>query len=360
MKTFVRHTVTLLAITVACQAGLALAEDYYWVSGGDQGKAPTANQKVAQPAQANACPSVCGNEQVCDPCGSCLQCAEEPSFGIVGAVGLDSFKGIADKGYGNFGEVTSLNMGTLLPGAEDYGFGWQNSISLGVYDFDGRVDNGGDAKSCQTQLFVTTGFYRKGQGDQRVSFGLVYDWMFNSNWGYDGRSPTVGQWRGQVEYAVNDSNGFGLWGAQRDLGSVIVNERYTYYNRAITQVNLFWHHKYACSAADSWLWFGIPDHGRIYQGTTAGAGGSLLDWTVGAAFQVPLSDRLALYANGSYGHPSASAGHYAAIDSAYDVSMGIAWYFGGHAKSCSLFGKGFIPYMPVANNSNFLVEQHIQ
>ena len=38
--------------------------------------------------------------------------------------------------------------------------------------------------------------------------------------------------------------------------------------------------------------------------------------------------------------------------------MGIAWYFGGHARSCSLNGKASVPYMPIANNTNFLVEQY--
>jgi hypothetical protein len=363
MKTFVRHAVTLLVVTVACQAGLALGEDYYWVSGGDQATAPAGTEKAAAaPAQANgpACPAACCPEQTCDPCCGSLPCAEDPTVGLVGAVGLDAFKGIGDKGYSNFGEVTSLNMGWVIPGAEDFGLGWQTGISYGVYDFDGRITFDDErSAACQSQLFVTTGFYRKAKCGQRVSFGMVYDWMFNDNWGYWGRSPTLGQCRAQVEYAVNESNGIGLWGAQRDLGSVQTDGRYTYYNRAISQVNLFWHHKFACTAADTWVWFGVPDHGRIYQGTSAGSGGSLLDWTVGFAAQVPLSDRVALYANGSYAHPSASAGYYASIDQAYDVGIGIAWYFGGHARSCSLSGKGFIPYMPVANNSNFLVEQHV-
>jgi hypothetical protein len=362
MKTFVRHSVTVLAFIVACQGGLALAEEYYWVSGGDAAKAPAAADKApAAPKAGTSCPTSCCQEPCCDPvCGNVCGCTEEPGVGIVAGVGLDAFKGIADKGYSNFGQVTSLNTGWLIPGAEDFGLGWQTGISYGVYDFDGRVtfDSNKEAVS-QSQLFVTTGFYRKATGDQRVSFGMVYDWMFNDNWGYWGRSPSLGQCRVQVEYAVNELNGVGLWGAQRDLGSVQTDGRYTYYNRAISQLNLFWHHKFTCTAADTWLWVGIPDHGRIYQGTSAGAGGSLLDWTVGFAAQVPLSDRFALYANGSYGHPSAAAGYYGSIDQAYDVSIGIAWYLGGHARSCSLFGNTFVPYMPVGNNSNFLVEQHV-
>ena len=77
----------------------------------------------------------------------------------------------------------------------------------------------------------------------------------------------------------------------------------------------------------------------------------------GASLVAPLSDRLALYANGSYMHPSATASGLAAIEAGYDVSIGIAWYFGCHARNCGLQGKTTVPYMPVANNTNFLVDQ---
>lgn len=358
MKTLVRCLVTLMAITVGCQAGLALAEDFYWASSTDQTANAAGAEKTA--GQGQSAWSSCCPDQSCDACSPCvggLGCEAEPAFGIVGAAGLDSFRNIADKTQSNFGEVTSLNAGLLIPGAEDFGLGWQSGISYGVYDFDGRITGGDDPARTQQQVFVTTGFYRKAGCDQRVSFGLVYDWMLNNEWGYYGRTPTLGQWRGQIEYAVTECNGVGVWGAQRDLGSRQVDRPYTYENRAISQLNVFWHHKFACTAADSWLWFGIPDHGRMNQ--TPEGGGSLGDWTIGAAVQVPLSDRLAVYANGSYMHPSAAAGYYASIDNTYDLSVGVAWYFGGHARSCSLFGKGFIPYMPLANNSNFLVEQHV-
>ena len=42
----------------------------------------------------------------------------------------------------------------------------------------------------------------------------------------------------------------------------------------------------------------------------------------------------------------------------YDVSMGVAWYFGHRAVSHAINGDCGLPYMPVANNSNFLVDQN--
>ena len=54
----------------------------------------------------------------------------------------------------------------------------------------------------------------------------------------------------------------------------------------------------------------------------------------------------------------AAAGPVGAVEQGYDVSMGIAWYFGGNARSNSINGKCWTPYLPVANNSTFLVEQN--
>jgi hypothetical protein len=365
MKTFVRLAVTLIAITVACQAGLVLAEDYYWVSGSDQTitsagvekeKAPMPGQSACEPCA----PAACGCEQSCGACDSCcchLGCEEGCNrVGIVGFAGLDSFKGIADGSFqSNFGAVTGLNVGTSLPGLDQYGIGWQTGLSLGLYDFDGRTSVVNDAARSQQQIFVTTGFFHKAKCDQRVSFGLVYDWMVNDQWGEYGAHPTLGQWRGQVEYALSGCNAVGFWGCARDLSAsqgVVVGQRNAIVtNRAITQANLFWHHKFCCSGADSYLWLGVPDHGRL------DGDGSLIDWTIGASVQVPLTCWLALYANGAYFHPSASAGAGAAVESGYDVGMGVVWYFGGGARSCAINGRCSDAYMPVANNSNFLVEQ---
>ena len=54
-----------------------------------------------------------------------------------------------------------------------------------------------------------------------------------------------------------------------------------------------------------------------------------------------------------------SAGPTAAYESGYDVGMGIAWYFGGGARSHAINGRCADPYMPVANNSSFLVDQQV-
>jgi hypothetical protein len=362
MKTVVRYTVALLAIGAMCQASFVLADEYYRVPGGFQAASLATNQTAVeqgQPVGDSYCPTPCCPEEACGACCGCnLGCDNCPPWGIVGSVGFDSFKGISDYLFpSNFGVVTGLNAGAPIPGLREYGFGWQTGVSYGVYDFDGRVPfvAGESTTHSQTQTFVTTGFFRKAHDDQRLSFGIVYDWMFNSEWGITGNDPILGQWRGQIEFAFNGCNAIGFWGCQRDLGSVqqvgIGEGALTIDDRAISQANLFWHHKF-CLGADSWFWFGVPDHGRL------DGDKSLADWTIGVTLQAPLSDRLAVYGNASYLHPSAAAGATGAVEQGYDVSMGIAWYFGGNARSNAVNGKCWTPYLPVANNSTFLVEQN--
>jgi len=214
MKTFVRHAVTLLAIAVACQAGLALADDgYYWVSGSNQSAAPAGTEKVAAQGQ-SACSSCCPDQScnACDPCGGCLGCESGERYGIVGTFGLDAFKGVSDQFYNsNFGAVTGLNSGLLLPVARLRSRLADRPSATAFTILTAESTNTADPSHCQQQLFVTTGFYHKAKCDQRLSFGLVYDWMYNTDWGFYGTNPTLGQWRAQVEYAVNDCNGIGLW-----------------------------------------------------------------------------------------------------------------------------------------------------
>ena len=187
MKTLVRHAAALVALAVLCQAGFALADDYYWVDGGNRAAKMIGNEKVAAQGQScNACDPACCPEPTCesscDP-GTYLGCDDCPRAGVVGFFGFDSFKGISDGVFNsNFGAVAGLNAAMPVLGLADYGIGWQLGMSYGAYDWTGgSVIN--PAKT-QQQVFVTTGFYRKAGADQQLSFGVVYDWMINDDWAH--------------------------------------------------------------------------------------------------------------------------------------------------------------------------------
>jgi len=356
MQRFVRHAMALLALVAIYQETLALADGHDELSDGGRSANAASESNVAESAQpAGICcrlPSCDSRERrgACDPYGSC-GCNADPPYGMVAFAGVDAFKGISDGSLtSNAGSVFGLNAGT--PILQDFGLGWQAGVSFGAYDIDGHPF---ELEETQQQIFLTMGVFRKARQDQRVSFGIVYDWMSNNNWGVYANNPTLGQWRGQIEYALSNDNAVGLWGCVRDRNvAQLLDNGIVVQDQAANQANLFWRHKFVDLGADSWLWFGIPDHGRL--DTTQG--GSFSDWTVGISLQAPLSDRLALYTNGSYMHPSAAAGWDARIECGWDVGVGVVWYCGGSAVRHSINGGRWLPYMPLANNTNFLVEQN--
>jgi hypothetical protein len=339
-----RHAAALLAMAAACQA--VAADDYYsWANSNDQSVTTVGNQQVTTPAQ-----SSCTNcEQLCN-----TNCCES-GLAVVGFAGFDAFKGVSEAGLNdNFGAVTGLNASVPLFGLSEYGFGWQLGMSYGIYDFDGR-DTLNTAAS-QEQTFITTGFFRKAPCGEHLSFGLVYDWMVNTDWGAYANDPTLGQWRGQVEWAVSDCNAFGVRGAVRDNTTrqtvVVAGIDYLVANRAVSHAECFWRHEFECTKAESFLWAGLTQNDRLT------GDGSLSDWLLGASVEVPLSDRISLYANAEYVHPTAAAGPDASVDTCYDISMGITIYFGGRCcDCCETHCAG--PYLPVANNSSFLVDQGV-
>jgi len=136
-------------------------------------------------------------------------------------------------------------------------------------------------------------------------------------------SPSLGQWRAQISYALSDCNEVGVWASWRGSGNtreVTLNETTTDLTfRPIGQANLFWHHNFD-SGADSWLWFGVPENASL------GSDGSLGNFIVGASLRVPLTDRVAVSTMAQYMHPTATPGFAAATERAYTISVGLTFY----------------------------------
>jgi hypothetical protein len=55
-------------------------------------------------------------------------------------------------------------------------------------------------------------------------------------------------------------------------------------------------------------------------------------------------------------HPSARPGPPGSNDEAWCSATGLAFYFGGAARTSTLGGQCWMPQMPVANNGTFLVD----
>ncbi len=357
MKTFVRLAVTMLTITALCQASLALADDYYWTSSSGQQTSLTGQEKVAGSGQSacNPCDKACCcSEGSCESCcpGTLLECDECSRWSVIGIGGFDAFKGISERDWpSNFGAVLGFNSAVML--AQDYNFGWQFGMTYGVYDFDGR-DSGNDVSHSQQQTFVTTGFYHKADDCRRLSYGIVYDWMYNQEWGLYGTSPTLGQWRGQIEYALNCQNGLGMWGCIGDLYSNDLFQRQVpvLRTRPISQASVFWHHKF-CSAPIAGCGSARPNAAASTKTRASATGRSAPTCRFRCPIGLPCT---AMPATCIPAPPPAIPLLKKAVGTLAWASCGTS---AATPETTPSTASATSPYLNVANNSTFLVDQGV-
>src|SRR5437868_6518575 len=146
-------------------------------------------------------------------------CQACPNYGVYGFLGYDAWRGTTDGTWNNNGINTGVNFGTRLGRFSDWtGIGFQLGGSVGVYDWNGTDYRIRHMDQAETQGFVTGGFFRKANENSNWSFAVVQDWMLNNNFSVFAQNPTLGQWRGQVGYAVGAFNEFGIWGTWRGQG----------------------------------------------------------------------------------------------------------------------------------------------
>lgn len=289
-----------------------------------------------------------------------------PWFGLEVTAGLENNEGIHQATReSDFGAVFGANLG--FPLLQAHGIGGQIGTNWGIYDWKGRFidwdDNSPD--QAQHQFFFTTGIFKETVGDSRLSFGLVYDWLLTSNFGTHGLNPAVGQWRGRIEYALSYSNEIGLDVVRRDLGdsfdvssfggeSPIFMEQY----RAISYAKLYWHHAMT-NGTHTRLWLGLPEHDRL-PGYDGDATGSVIDLMVGASIQTPLTNSLDLMA--AFQWCNSSAGNDGTfvqgnMEDFSNIAISLVYYPGRNTRTNGVTRNCWMPYMPVANNRNLLVDR---
>ncbi|MEX0610563.1 MAG: DUF6666 family protein, partial [Pirellulales bacterium] len=313
------------------------------------------------PAGRQSC-GKCGGSN-CEECrGLFNECRDCRRISYFAFTGFDSWRGVADGSYqDNHGVHTGLNAGGPL--WEDYGLGWQLGGSFGIYDWNGRLSSFDENDESSQQAFVTAGLFRRAGESSRWSGGMVLDQMAANNFGVLSNEPYLLQLRYQLAFAFSTRNELGFWAtnelnhdSQSPSGIPIVN-------RAVNQANIFWHHKYDVGA-DTWFYLGVPTNGRVgppgfFDEIAPGAdAGTLGDFVFGGMLSAPFNDRLAAYGNFAYLNPTADP-VVAAEEESFNVSIGLAWYPGGNARSRTVAGRTWMPYLPVANNGTFLIDQNI-
>jgi hypothetical protein len=281
---------------------------------------------------------------------ACDQC---PNRGLVAFVSYDSWKGRPDRGWQNNGIVAGLNFGTRLGRISDWtGVGFQIGASAAAYNWSGTDFRTRNNDQAEPQGFLTYGLFRKANENSNWSAAVVQDWMFNSNFSVFGQNPTLSQWRGQLGYALSAKNEIGIWGAWRSNGdSRLVDPTFgTVSYSAVNQLSVFFHRKWSPGGADTSLWVGVPEHGRL------GGSGSLGDYLIGLSASVPLSNAVGLYTMVNYMHPSASAGAAGFDDEAWNFTIGLTFYPRRNARSTTVADQCWMPMMLVANNGLFMTD----
>jgi hypothetical protein len=271
-----------------------------------------------------------------------------PSFPVYAEVNAsyDSFRGISEGSWnGNEGGVIGVNVGISAFGF----FGVQAGGSYGVYDWQGREPVGsGNFGDVQHQGFITGGVFYKTPCESGFQGGVVIDWMFNTHFGVFGLNPSFGQARFQAGYVFCETEEVGLWGT-----AYLDKARKSVYNipvafRAINQLNVFWRHQFQ-NCAETMVWAGIPyGKGLIFSGKRPGK------YIIGASFSAPLTSRLSVEGHAMYMGPQSNYASPRFMSYGANICVGLTYWFGCPNDSCNLWEAR--PYMPIGNNSNFLVD----
>ncbi|HEX4130966.1 MAG TPA: DUF6666 family protein [Pirellulales bacterium] len=269
-----------------------------------------------------------------------------PRINISAYQGFEQFRGIPDGAIAEKGIVQGINTATAVPWLDQFGIGFQAGATYGAYNLSGSPNREIPTADVSQQTFVTTGFFRRATINCPLSAGIVYDWMITDHLGTLSQSPTLGQGRVQIAYAFTARNEFGI------NASFDTREHYTGYTtsgpvgfRPVSQGNFFWRHKFWWRNAEGRLWGGptdaIRENGQNSEGKIV----------MGVSFYVPITDRVAFNFQGiSWDTDDAGASH----RDVYDFSAGFTFYPQRTARTSTVAGRQWTPYLPVATNSTFL------
>jgi Family of unknown function (DUF6666) len=270
---------------------------------------------------------------------------------IVGdaTIAFDTFRSLPDGSWvDNTGAFIGLNAGAPLPLLFRGGLGIQVGGSYGLYDWTGRGSAvAGSDKSMQQQGFITVALFKRGCCCDGLNFGLAYDWMVNDNFGVFALNLSISQVRYQASYLFRARDEFGFWGTAHTNTSRKTTMAIPVAFRAINQINLFWRHSFR-NCAEIEIWGGVP-FGRGLMFSTPG------QFILGANFEAPIAACWAIHGHAAYMHPHSAPGPVESENSASNVCIGIRYLFGrSKERACS-----FRPYLPLANNSNFLADTSV-
>ncbi len=269
--------------------------------------------------------------------------ASESSFKWHTLTGLIGSKQPQDLGIqGHVGARLGANL-AFAPHRKS-GFGFQFGSA---FDYAGAASGVMQAQvgtRSRSQIFSTGGlFLRK----DSWTMGAAYDFQYQNYY----KNYVYHQARFEFEFTLNEKDSIGFSGS---IGLNSEESNYTsgLFSNDITleplaRGNIFWKRNWL-DLNQVRVWVGISEgHGRFIQAlqnvTTPATGPN---FTYGGDFHIPLSDCIALVGRANFILPHDSG--------AVDTFFGINIYPGENAKTTHT--DRFAPYMPVASNSDFVID----
>lgn len=254
-------------------------------------------------------------------------------------IGLDGAKTPQDLGVNaHMGGRGHFNW--AYPLLEDHGIGVQAGGAL-VYQRNAvGVLETVNPTHDRTQFFFTAGVFQR--TDWGLSWGVVFDYQYQDHYA----SISLSQWRGEVSYAVGDTDEFGVWGTvpnRRDHATVAGA---SFDLKPFMQANLFWRHVFDNQAVVRG-WVGVAEeHSRFVLVFPPVSSATRHPFTYGADVNIPLSDSLTLFGQANFVTPHDSG--------VVTATLGIAFYPGGGARQAAR--NRFAPLLTVADNPTFPVD----
>jgi hypothetical protein len=189
MRTFVRLAVVLIAATAMCQASLALAENYYGVSGDNKAASPAGNQKASPQSPCCVEDSQCAGQ--CSGCEGCLCQAMEPcrvwyvdyrlqqmfnshttyQFGTAPQLGGPQYAPISKLAWSLNSTWTGLRAGVQKPNL-DIHFEWLTAIGI-----DGNMEDSDWQRGADPTLLTSLSRSPEKWNDgQKIELEADYKW----------------------------------------------------------------------------------------------------------------------------------------------------------------------------------------
>ncbi len=257
-------------------------------------------------------------------------------------LGFEGWKNRADDDDGNnFGSRLGFNFGRDVTRQVGIQFG----MNWGAYDWSGREDF--NTTAVENHVYSSLGIYRRSNMDccDRLSFGLVYDYLLARNYSEDGNDHLdLHQARMLAGYALDARNEVGFWGTFGIADEVIIdgsNPGGITTIRLVDQYNAYWRAHWR-SGGETMLFAGMPQRGN-----------DLGNFILGFNMTAPLNDRVAVVGNWHYIKESGEGNSPGNIDEfaqdSWDVFVGFQFYPGNTAARRNISGNRHLPMLPVAS-----------